>query len=143
MDGMQSALSGLPTAGVYLLGAALAAGLGGAGFAGAQALAPGASGGCQCRGRKIRSAAGSAQAAPCTSLCEGAHASKEQIVSRTCLLGATVLPRVSPSSPLASLPPPRREPEAGGQVCGRRRGRRHRRRNHRAAQGQAPVCCDH
>lgn len=42
MDGMQAALAGLPAAGVYLLGAALAAGLGGAGFAGAQALAPGA-----------------------------------------------------------------------------------------------------
>ncbi|KAL4420333.1 hypothetical protein ABPG77_010238 [Micractinium sp. CCAP 211/92] len=40
MDGMQSALAGLPTAGVYLLGAVLAAGLGGAGFTGAQALAP-------------------------------------------------------------------------------------------------------
>ncbi|KAL4434488.1 hypothetical protein ABPG75_000929 [Micractinium tetrahymenae] len=40
MDGMQSALAGLPTAGVYLLGAALAAGLGGAGFTGAHALAP-------------------------------------------------------------------------------------------------------
>lgn len=44
MDGMQSALAGLPAAGVYLLGAALAAGLGGAGFVGAQSLAPGAHG---------------------------------------------------------------------------------------------------
>lgn len=42
MDGMQSALAGLPAAGVYILGAALAAGLGGAGFVGAQSLAPGA-----------------------------------------------------------------------------------------------------
>ncbi|PSC73353.1 chloroplastic isoform X2 [Micractinium conductrix] len=40
MDGLQGALAALPTAGVYLLGAALAAGLGGAGFAGAEALAP-------------------------------------------------------------------------------------------------------
>ncbi|EFN52285.1 hypothetical protein CHLNCDRAFT_139027 [Chlorella variabilis] len=40
MDGLQSALAGLPTAGVYVLGAALAAGLGGAGFVGAGAVAP-------------------------------------------------------------------------------------------------------
>lgn len=42
MDGLQGALAGLPTVGVYVLGAALAAALGGAGFAGVQALAPGA-----------------------------------------------------------------------------------------------------
>ena len=42
MDGMQAALSGLPSAGVYVLGAALAAALGGAGFVGAEAVAPGA-----------------------------------------------------------------------------------------------------
>lgn len=54
MDGMQAALAGLPAAGVYLLGAALAAGLGGAGFVGAQALAPGARAagdGCRHRGQ--------------------------------------------------------------------------------------------
>lgn len=42
MDGLQSALSGLPSAGMVVVGAALAAGLGGAGFLGAGALAPGA-----------------------------------------------------------------------------------------------------
>eukprot|EP00887_Chlorella_sp_A99_P004420 scaffold30.g4420.t1 len=40
MDGLQAALAGLPTAGVYAAGAALAAALGGAGWAGAHALAP-------------------------------------------------------------------------------------------------------
>ena len=41
MDSLQSALAGLPTAGVYVAGAALALGLGGGGYAAAQALAPG------------------------------------------------------------------------------------------------------
>ena len=43
MDGLQTALSGLPTAGVYVVGAALTAGMGAVGFTAAQALAPGAS----------------------------------------------------------------------------------------------------
>lgn len=42
MDGLQAALAGLPTAGVYVVGAALAAALGGAGFVGGEAIAPGA-----------------------------------------------------------------------------------------------------
>lgn len=58
MDGMQSALAGLPTAGVYVLGAALAAGLGGAGFFGGQALAPGALCGCMQGGVEARLEAG-------------------------------------------------------------------------------------
>lgn len=41
LDGLQSTLAGVPTVGVYLLGAALAAALGGVGFVGAEALAPG------------------------------------------------------------------------------------------------------
>lgn len=41
MDGLQSALSQLPTAGVYVVGAALVAVLGGSGITAASAVAPG------------------------------------------------------------------------------------------------------
>ncbi len=41
MDGLQSALSGLPTAGVYALGAVLVAALGGGASIGASNVVPG------------------------------------------------------------------------------------------------------